>query len=94
MIRLNKYKKMIKCLQCGKCCYKLVKGKLEKCKFLIKLKEGKTICRIYNNRLGTETGHKSVCIERKDSPFNYKNCPFNILSPKKPMIEEVLKNEI
>ena len=70
---------MTNCLRCGQCCYFQDKeGPTDKkCKFLIILKSGKTLCRIYKTRLGTKLGPKNQCIERKDCNYNFKGCPYN-----------------
>lgn len=73
------------CLMCGSCCFYLHKGRVVKCGNLIKLKEGKTRCKIYPYRLGKPIGNKMKCGFRKDSLYNFENCPYNFLSPEKPM---------
>ena len=80
----------IKCLLCGKCCHLIIDGKQSKipCKHLVRLKSGKTLCRVYKTRLNRDIGHENRCYMRKDSPWNYPGCPFNILDPKKPMAGE------
>ena len=44
------------CERCGSCCW-LGKDRSHKCKFLVLLKNGKTLCRIYKTRLGTYLGN-------------------------------------
>lgn len=68
---------MTSCNRCGKCCHVLVDGKLIKCKHLVKLSNGKTLCRHYNNRLGQRIAGKYVCGPRETSCFDYPECPFN-----------------
>ena len=71
---------MSTCLRCGFCCYlKDDNGNLtkKKCRFLVILKSGKTICRIYKNRLGTDTGNNNVCTLRVNDKHNYPGCPYN-----------------
>jgi hypothetical protein len=71
---------MVDCKRCGKCCYRLIKTGIitnEKCKYLIILKNGRTLCRIYKNRLGTKTHENNVCGLRTAFPFNIKGCPQN-----------------
>lgn len=68
------------CLRCGQCCY--IKNKddkitKKKCRFLVILKSGKTLCRIYNNRLGTMITKENVCILRENDKRNYPGCPYN-----------------
>lgn len=74
-------KKMIKepkCLRCGKCCGWFDSGGVRHwCKFLIHLPSGKTVCRIYNHRLGTEIALGVRCILRKGVPFDFIGCPYN-----------------
>jgi len=60
----------------------MVDGELKKCKFLVKLKNKSTLCRIYHTRLGTvlyEYPNKLrvTCNLRQDVPYNYTGCPFN-----------------
>lgn len=76
----------ITCLRCGTCCHYYIDGKFKKCKHLVKLNDGKTLCRIYNGRLGTvldkdSEGNFIRCIMRKDSPFDYPGCPYNTDKP-------------
>ena len=62
------------CNHCGKCCY----WNGQKCKNLVLLKSGKTLCRIYYNRLGSKTGTgDAICVNRIDSHKNYPGCPYN-----------------
>ena len=68
---------MIKCLFCGKCCYYLENGILTKCKFLVKRKNGKTLCRVYSTRLGRPIGVNHHCDLRVNSEFDYEGCPYN-----------------
>lgn len=65
------------CTRCGKCCHVLYNGKLIKCKNLVKLANGKTLCRNYHNRLGTYICERYVCGSRAGSAFDYPDCPFN-----------------
>ena len=71
------------CLRCGLCCIIPSTGK--DCKHLIRLKSGKTLCRIFNKRLG-QIIHKEMidgkpyvvkCVLRKDWKQNYDGCLFN-----------------
>ena len=82
---------MVTCKQCGLCCHFLADGKYRKCKHLIKLGNGKTLCRIYNKRLGTiiyktKDGQLFHCIDRMQSKVDYPGCPYNT---GKPIQEEV-----
>lgn len=74
--------KEIDCLRCGKCC------KWTGCKFLKTLPDGKTECIRYYNRLGIKISSRIVCGWRKDSPFNFEGCPYNILDPNKPIMPD------
>jgi len=76
--------KEIRCLMCGQCCYLLDKDDKitrHKCKHLIRLKNGKTLCRIYSSRLGKKLSKYSVCGLRKDSPYDFPGCPYNTNKP-------------
>jgi len=76
-----------KCLMCGRCCHFPVNGKIVKCKHLVKLKEGKTICRIYNKRLHTTIYKKPLvtCGMRENIALNFKECPYN--KPEQPTVD-------
>lgn len=71
-----------KCLRCGKCCHVIEDGRVKKCRFLIQLRSGKTLCRKYNTRLGTVIGGDKawgikVCGQRVKGEWDYDGCPFN-----------------
>ena len=74
---------MITCKRCGICCK--IPGILKDCKHLIRLKSGKTLCRVYNSRLGKKIGKMEhdgkvidvVCMMRECVKQNYSGCPFN-----------------
>lgn len=66
------------CRRCGFCCHIVVDGKIIKCKNLIKLSNGKTICRIYNHRLGFKVYDSYRCGMRADCKQNFKDCPYNV----------------
>lgn len=69
---------MTTCNRCGKCCYIYDDKGKHKCKHLVILSNGKTLCRIYNKRLGQLTGYGDArCFEREVVRKNYSNCPFN-----------------
>jgi hypothetical protein len=81
------------CQRCGRCCHYIKDGRLKACKHLIRLPSGRTLCRVFAKRL-TEVidtiGEKQVrCVMRKDSHFDYENCPFNT---DKPRFEEEVKH--
>jgi len=73
------------CINCGKCCYifdKILKKRV-KCKHLVILEDGKTKCRIYNNRLYKcifiqKDGSRVLCSMRDRVKLNYPGCPYNI----------------
>lgn len=70
------------CTRCGRCCHYMKNGKLTKCRFLIRLPSGKTLCRIYKKRVGTilginDDGNKVMCVPREALAENYPNCPYN-----------------
>lgn len=69
------------CLRCGRCCQYPKDGRLVDCKYLVRLKKGKTLCRIYRNRLKTPTTEGFVCGYRKDSLYDYEGCPYNTNKP-------------
>ncbi len=86
----------MKCLRCGQCCRILYKGKILDCQYLIRFKNGTTKCRVYKQRIGKQMHGNipSPCGMRKDSPYDYKNCPFNTDKPnfaKVQMMENILK---
>lgn len=69
---------MNKCLRCGQCCYINYN---KPCKYLKQIKN-KTQCTIYKNRIGTTINRYYLiipekCSHRKNSPWDYKNCPYN-----------------
>jgi len=78
------------CKRCGQCCFLLdEKTAIQTntpCKYLIFHPGGKTSCRIYPNRLGADIGNGNKCVLRKDSRYNFPDCPFNVLAPNKPMM--------
>ena len=74
------------CNFCSKCCHYIKDGKLKTCKHLVKLSNTKKLCRIYGNRIGTMIDEDVMCKLRKDSQFDYANCPLNT---NKPMFPEI-----
>lgn len=72
-----------KCNRSGLCCIIPFTGK--DCKYLIRLKSGKTLCRIYKNRLGKVIDKRLVdgkmiftkCVLRSVVKQNYGVCEFN-----------------
>lgn len=48
----------MECQRCGECCHYTEEGKKKPCRFLKILKNGKTFCKNYKNRLETIV-HKS-----------------------------------
>jgi len=75
--------KKIICKRCGDCCHLYIDGQKIPCRFLIKLKSGKTLCRIYKKkqRVGSVIafykGKKYFCSSRENSTYDYKGCPYN-----------------
>lgn len=69
----------IKCLRCGKCCIvrdKTGTGYVD-CPYLVRYKDGKTICMIYRHRTGALVGQTEVCVQRRLLPYQIPDCPFN-----------------
>lgn len=70
------------CNRCGQCCYYMKNGKPTKCRFLIKLPSGNTLCRIYKKRVGTiisinDDGNKVMCVPRIIQIKKCPGCPYN-----------------
>lgn len=69
------------CKRCGLCCHIIIDGRLSNkhCRFLIKLPNGRTVCRIYmaENRIGHDIGNGNFCHNRRKVGVNYKGCPYN-----------------
>lgn len=67
------------CRRCSQCCFAPQEpGKpWKKCPYL-RIIGNKGWCRNYGTRLGTKIGDKWKCGHRKDSMFNFKNCPYNV----------------
>jgi len=63
------------CRNCGKCCIIPLTGK--PCKHLVRLKSGKTLCRVYKTRLGRKIAEDTICILREQSTQDYEGCSFN-----------------
>lgn len=80
-------KKEPRCEHCGTCCHYYKGGALLRCKHLVRLQNGKTLCRIYKTRLGTlidknEKGIPITCHTRESCPNDYvmpdgRPCPYN-----------------
>lgn len=64
------------CKRCGQCCY----SEGEPCRHLVKRGE-KYHCLIYPIRLGKETRKGHICVLRKDSLYDYPDCPYNTNKP-------------
>ena len=79
------------CRRCGICCFFKEDEKTTKkpCRYLIRLKSGRTLCRIYKNRLGKDIGNGHHCTTREKDKNNYTGCPLNVLYPEKKIIEEI-----
>ena len=70
------------CKRCGRCCHFIVDGVKKKCKYLVKLKEGRTYCKIYNNRKRAilsvnSDGSYTTCNNRNELAVNFKDCHYN-----------------
>lgn len=76
---------LIECLNCGRCCHNLVNGVWIPCRYLKRLSDGTTRCRVYYRRMGLKLEKNWKCSLRKDSPYNFTGCPYNVLFPEKPM---------
>lgn len=64
----------------------MIDGRITKCKHLVKLKSGKTLCRVYKTHLGrvlhdNKDGTVQVCKLRKDGNYDYEGCPYNTDKP-------------
>jgi len=71
-----------KCFRCGKCCFYELDGKIKKCKHLVILRNTKTLCRIYKQRLKVNwkplrIDKKTYCISRKKDTRKFIFCPLN-----------------
>jgi hypothetical protein len=60
---------MTDCKRCGQCCLN--------CRYLIRLPDNTTLCRIYARRLGASCGNGNFCNLRENVPVNYPGCPYN-----------------
>ena len=73
------------CRNCGQCCFLMNQSMVpsdKKCKHLVILKSGRTLCRIYNKRLRhnigkAPDGNPNHCWYREDQKINFKACPYN-----------------
>ena len=72
----------ISCNRCGQCCFTMndegVPTK-HRCKALVRLGKGKTLCRLYSSRIGLKIGSNNRCGYRENIPINFKGCPYNKL---------------
>lgn len=69
---------MESCLRCGKCChYNDEAGKRKRCRYLKDTSDGKTMCRIYDRRIGTQLDHGIYCNMRSDDHRIIPGCPLN-----------------
>ena len=75
---------MTSCAFCGKCCYLVVNKRLKRCRHMVKLTHDRSLCRIYNHRLGKGIGHGHTCISRMEDDWDYPDCPFNCGKPVHP----------
>lgn len=71
------------CLRCGQCCYFIIEGVTHKCNHLVRLSNGKTLCRVYKTRLGRILFQSSegttICKKRIEVKTYYPGCPYNRL---------------
>jgi hypothetical protein len=70
------------CLRCGKCCQFNINGRIEKCSYLVELKNGRTYCKIYSRRLGrllktSVKGLYAKCFLREQVKNDFEGCPYN-----------------
>ncbi len=71
------------CIRCGKCCYIRQPEELPyKCRFLLRLKNGHTYCRVYHNRIGLrlsllEKYKDFKCSPRCMTEHDFIGCPLN-----------------
>lgn len=65
------------CRRCGRCCHFEIAGVTRKCRFLVVLESGRTICRIYRQREGIEIYPGIFCIKRSQDPRIFPGCPYN-----------------
>jgi len=70
-----------KCLRCGQCCHVYHMGLAIPCPYLIELKDNKTSCLVYDRRLTMLNNGKPICMLRKNSEFDFPNCPYNTGKP-------------
>jgi len=73
-----------KCKRCGACCHYFLDGKMRKCKFLIRISDRITACRIYDHRLGQiiDISQKDLgvfvrCVNRSEDQRLFLGCPLN-----------------
>ncbi len=71
---------MIECARCGKCCVIWFKDKFIPCQY----QDENHLCKIYETRLGTKLNNSYICNERKNTPYDYPNCPYNTNLPMHP----------
>ena len=73
----------VSCKRCGLCCVIPTTGR--DCQHLVRLKSGRTLCRVYKTRLGRVIGKTTIngvvvqvrCVMREDVSTKYEGCPFN-----------------
>ena len=65
----------------GKCCHLVdpvtKRPGIKTCRFLVKLKDGRAICRIYRNRLGKKLDDINTCHNREGVKWDFEGCPYN-----------------
>ena len=74
------------CSRCGLCCCYELDCVLKQCRYLVKLSSGRSLCRVYRNRLNKvldihDNGDEVRCMMREDDPYDYPGCPYNTNKP-------------
>ena len=87
----------MRCHDCGQCCHGLNEKHeptINPCKYLIRLKSGRTTCRIYSSRLRTKINAHSFCAMRENSACNYEGCEYNALDESKDVYKVISGKEV
>lgn len=74
----------VSCKCCGLCCVIPTTGR--DCQHLVRLKSGKTLCRVYKTRLGRIIGKGLIndrlvivkCVMRESVKTKFEGCPYNV----------------
>ena len=79
--------KKISCNHCGKCC--IIFNPNKKKWIICPYRDVETKrCRIYKTRLGRYIGYGFVCTERKNTIFDFPDCPYNTSKPLHPAFRD------